>query len=125
MSNLIFEGAGCVPRGELENCRIRTAFHDSEGREIYLEIIGSANPNMKKIKDSDVLGFIDFAFHIDEEDGPTMQRWIRNITKISYTRECILDYVELISGVRFDGMEIVEYNTYHVHDGNGGFICCD
>lgn len=36
----MFEGAGCVPRGELENCRIRTAFTNDEGKRIYLEITG-------------------------------------------------------------------------------------
>lgn len=35
---LYFEGAGCVPCGEVENCRIRTAFRDADGRAIYLEI---------------------------------------------------------------------------------------
>jgi len=28
---LFFEGAGCVERGELENCRIRTAFTNDKG----------------------------------------------------------------------------------------------
>lgn len=41
MKNLLFEGAGCVPRGDLENCRIRTAFTNDEGKQIYLEITGS------------------------------------------------------------------------------------
>lgn len=37
---LLFEGAGCVPCGDLENCRIRTAFTNDEGKRIYLEISG-------------------------------------------------------------------------------------
>ena len=37
---LYFEGAGCVPRGDLENCRIRTAFHLDNGKRVYLEISG-------------------------------------------------------------------------------------
>lgn len=37
---LYFEGAGCVPRGDVPNCRIRTAFHLDDGRAVYLELIG-------------------------------------------------------------------------------------
>jgi len=36
-----FEGAGNVPAGGLDNCRIRTAFHDDLGRAIYLEMTGN------------------------------------------------------------------------------------
>lgn len=35
---LYFEGAGCVPCGEVENCRIRTAFHLDNGTPVYLEL---------------------------------------------------------------------------------------
>lgn len=38
---LLFEGAGCVPRGDVDNCRIRTAFTNDAGERIYLEITGS------------------------------------------------------------------------------------
>ena len=36
---LTFEGAECVPVNDVENCRIRTAFINNQGRAIYLEII--------------------------------------------------------------------------------------
>lgn len=38
---LYFEGAGSVPRGDVENCRIRTAFTNDHGEQIYLELIGA------------------------------------------------------------------------------------
>lgn len=37
---LYFEGAGCVPRGDLPNCRIRTAFYNDRGTLFYLEVNG-------------------------------------------------------------------------------------
>lgn len=39
MKTLYFEGAGGVPRSDLENCRIRTAFHLDDGMPLYLEIV--------------------------------------------------------------------------------------
>jgi len=41
VKTLYFECAGCVPCGEVENCRIRTAFHNDEGKAIYLEVTGN------------------------------------------------------------------------------------
>ena len=37
---LYFEGAGCsgTKRNDVENCRIRTAFHNDKGESIYLEL---------------------------------------------------------------------------------------
>lgn len=40
MKTLYFEGAGCVPRGEVENCRIRTAYKNKHGEIVYLEMTG-------------------------------------------------------------------------------------
>lgn len=37
---LYFEGAGCFPRGDVPNCRIRTAFHLDNGTAVYLELNG-------------------------------------------------------------------------------------
>ena len=36
---LYFEGAGCVPCNDVENCRIRTAFTNKEGKKVYIEFI--------------------------------------------------------------------------------------
>ena len=42
MKTLYFEGAGCIGTqvNDVENCRIRTAFRDNDGKEIYLELGG-------------------------------------------------------------------------------------
>lgn len=34
---LYFEGSGCVPAGEVANCRIRTAFTNDDGKKVYIE----------------------------------------------------------------------------------------
>ena len=36
---LYFEGAGCVPCNDVENCRIRTAFTNKDGKKIYIEFL--------------------------------------------------------------------------------------
>ena len=49
---LYFEGAGCVPRGEVENCRIRAAFTNDNGEKNYLEMNGmevSGKQNQKTL----------------------------------------------------------------------------
>ena len=38
---LFFEGAGTVERGEVANCRIRTAFINDEGEKCYVELSGN------------------------------------------------------------------------------------
>lgn len=35
---LYFEGAGCVPCNDVENCRIRTAFTNKEGKKFILNL---------------------------------------------------------------------------------------
>ena len=44
---LYFEGAGCEKSkvGDVENCRIRTAFHNDDGKGIYLEMHGNEYAN--------------------------------------------------------------------------------
>ncbi len=40
MKNILyFEGAGCVPCNDVENCRIRTAFTNKEGKKVYIEFL--------------------------------------------------------------------------------------
>lgn len=38
---LYFEGAGCAPRGDVANCRIRTCFTNDRGTRFYLEVSGA------------------------------------------------------------------------------------
>ena len=45
MKTLYFEGLGCVPCGDVENCRIATAFHNDKGQPIHLELAGWGEKN--------------------------------------------------------------------------------
>lgn len=65
---LLFEGAGCVPRGDLENCRIRTAFTNDEGKQIYLEILGmeTTKSSAPKFQQFTNYGWFDHCCFINE-----------------------------------------------------------
>lgn len=110
MKTLYFEGAGCVPRGEVENCRIRTAFHDDKGRAIYLEIMGvEADKRSKKRYPSfENIGFVDSCHYItggrDDENENVIHH--RNIKTFEYTKENILHFVNSL-GCSFDQVVIL------------------
>lgn len=103
MKTLYFEGAGCVPRGEVENCRIRTAFTNNEGRQIYLEIMGVDNKKYNK-----PTGYIDSCHYItgkyDDENKNSIQR--RNGVTFEYTKENILKTVNSL-GCNFESVVIL------------------
>ena len=44
---LYFEGAGWVPSNDVENCRIRTAFTNKEGKKIYIEFLSGYKHSRK------------------------------------------------------------------------------
>lgn len=47
---LYFEGAGCVPCNDVENCRIRTAFTNKEGKKIYIEFLSGYKHTKKEME---------------------------------------------------------------------------
>jgi hypothetical protein len=130
MKILYFEGAGCVPRGEVENCRIRTAFTNKEGRQIYLELSGSENayelkPKIKQIKGS--FGWIDHCEYIDEGDYDGGVKKIQGLKaspnvnyQYNYTKAEILRIVNDILGGDFDAIMVLpDLSGYRVHKGKG------
>lgn len=118
---LYFEGAGCENtfRGEISNCRIRTAFTNNEGKKIYLELTGyeKSKDDAKKYhrfeeyKIGDGIGFIDSCHYIsndqniDDENQLRLQ-WERKIN-ISYSYEGILDFINEKCNCSFDSIEIL------------------
>ena len=100
---LYFEGAGCVPCGEVENCRIRTAFRDADGRAIYLEItsIEVTKYTSKMYKHFRNVGFIDACFYIDDEYEPIERGYA-----FEYTKANILQVVNSL-GCSFDEVVIL------------------
>lgn len=123
---LLFEGAGCVPRGDLENCRIRTAFINDEGKQIYLEILGmeTTKSSAPKFQQFTNYGFIDHAFTITEEE-PNYHEFpfVRNFS-FEYTRAEILKLVNSKLNCSFNEIIICNDHTpgaYRVHRERGSY----
>lgn len=123
MKTLYFEGAGCVPVGEVENCRIRTAFTNNNGKQIYLEITGLEKKNKKG--ESEFIGFIDSCHYITNEnpnDDENKNRiYPRNGETFKYTKENILKFVNSLS-CNFDAVVILPdlggYRVFKEKDGH-------
>lgn len=126
MKTLYFEGAGCVPRGDVENCRIRTAFSLDNGKKVYLEITGSEvtkrmAPRFQKFKNA---AFIDHCHYIyasyDDENDHKVYRGYgtaveRTGNEFEYTHENILKFVNSL-GASFDEVVILpDLAGYRVH----------
>jgi hypothetical protein len=108
---LYFEGAGCVPRGEVENCRIRTAFTNDKGEKIYLEMSGievTKNSSKKSIAEYTNAGFIDSCHYITNEGDDENKHSIyhRNTKTFEYTKLEILNIVNSL-GCSFDEVAIL------------------
>jgi hypothetical protein len=120
---LYFEGAGCVPRGEVENCRIRTAFHTNKGEAVYLEILGfevtkNSRPSLKKYTNA---GFIDSCFYIkgDDDENKHSIKGMRD-QSFEYTKAEILNVVNSL-GCSFDEVVILpDLAGYRVFKDDGG-----
>lgn len=127
---LLFEGAGCVPCGDLENCRIRTAFTNDEGKQIYLEIIGceTTKHSAPKFQQFRNYGFIDHAFTITEEE-PNYHEFpfVRNFS-FEYTRAEILKFVNSKLNCSFEVIATDNRHTetaYRVHRERGSYNLMD
>lgn len=72
---LYFEGAGCVPAGEVANCRIRTAFTNDDEKKIYIELLSYTveaidHKKWKRYSEYEVgtvLGFCDYCHYITDD----------------------------------------------------------
>ena len=129
---LVFEGAGCAWRNGVSNCCIRTAFRNDEGKQIYLEIIGSEpmehmknskHPKCREASTWPAYGTVDFAFEITgngrEKDDCNESRFDceRNDDYLfEYTDDNILKFVNDYFGCSFDSIYIdnLRYG-YRVH----------
>jgi hypothetical protein len=124
MKTLYFEGAGCVPRGTVENCRIRTAFTNDCGEKIYLELMGveitkhnkTAYPDYEKLG---YVGIVDCCVAVGDRDYKQI-KVKRNMT-FPYTHKGILDLINPHMRCSFDGVRVADdLSGYRVHaDGSG------
>lgn len=128
MKTLYFEGAGCVPRGDLENCRIRTAFTLDNGKKLYLEISGieTTKHTPHIYKNFTNCGFVDHCHYIDSvgDNGETIRAEERGVN-FEYDREHLLKFVNSL-GASFDEVKILpNLSGYRVHKDGGGYNYAD
>lgn len=124
---LFFEGAGCVPRGDVENCRIRTAFINDEGKRFYLELSGM-EPHKHTPKEwSDkwqYIGFVDYCYELGSE-GEKCGFAIERKT-FGYSKQEILDFVNSQLGCSFESLVVTDmFDMYRVHKDGGGYNLMD
>lgn len=136
---LYFEGAGCVPCNDVENCRIRTAFTNKEGKKIYVEFLSGCKhikveygKNGRKLKHPKIVsksGYLscDSCHYITDDpkiDDCNKSRLSceRNseIEKMKYTKENILAFVNQHCNADFDEIVVLDNLAgYRVHRDNG------
>ena len=122
---LYFEGAGCAPRADVPNCRIRTAFHLDNGTAVYLEISGMETtrctaPIYENFKN---YGVIDHCFCITGtwDDGTSRHKTERSGFAFEYCMDEILRFVNSL-GASFDSVEVLpDLAGYRVHADKGGY----
>lgn len=124
---LYFEGAGCVSCNDVENCRIRTAFTNKEGKKVYIEFIrgykhtvveygknGRKLKNPKTISESGYLSCDDCHYITDDPEIDDSNRsrlgCARNkeIEKVKYTKENILKFVNKYCNADFDEIVVLD-----------------
>ena len=116
---LWFEGAGCAPRGDLSNCRIRTAFRNDEGKVIYLELTGFEANKWDRKHGYDIVGHVDYCYEISE-DGSEFRVGEVESMKYEYCQRDILDLVNGALGCSFEAIRIADsFYNYRVHAGGG------
>ena len=119
MKRLYFENAGMKGTGanDLDNCRLRTAFSSTAGKQVYLEI-GKGYfryQKGKKIISEDGYLKIAFAFYItgDSDDCNTNKVNITLADDVKYCKKSVLNLVNSIGG-DFTDIKCL-YNGYFVH----------
>ena len=129
IKTLYFEGAGCVARGNVPNCRIRTAFHLDDGRPVYLEISGmnttsSTAPMYRRFTNYGIIDHLHFAGACKCGDDRSVFGFDRTYA-FEYTLENILALVNSM-GASFDAVEVLPaLSGYRVHADNGGYNYAD
>lgn len=119
---LFFEGAGCAERGDLENCRIRTAFTNDEGKRFYLELTGvevtkHTPKNWRHFKN---ICFVDYCYELGK-DGEKIRFDIEKY-KFEYDKKSILNFVNSVMGCSFTEIVITDvFYGYRVHKHGGGY----
>lgn len=131
MKTLYFEGAGYVALGDVENCRIRTAFHNNEGRAIYLELSGIERNKYTSehipYYNNRTIGFVDFNYYITESLDDCNQSGVFDVPEgirverkhYEYSKNGILNFVNKTLYCDFDEIKVCDsFDGYRVHKEN-------
>ena len=122
MRTLFFEGAGCVPRGDVENCRIRTAFTNDDGDMVYLELSGMevTKNTAPKFQNFQNCAFVDYCYILSE--GKVNHRYDNGRVNFEYCKQEILNFVNGYLHCSFENIIITdEFDGYRVHKDRGGY----
>lgn len=122
---LWFEGAGCAPRGDLSNCRIRTAFRNDEGKMFYLELTGFEANKWDRKHGYDIVGHVDYCYEISKDGSKFRVDEVESM-KYEYCQRDILDLVNGALGCSFDAIRIADsFYNYRVHADGGKYNLMD
>lgn len=115
---LYFEGAGCVSCKDVENCRIRTAFTNKEGKKIYIEFLSgykhTRKGNGKVVSESGYLSCDSCHYITDDPEIDDCNKLRlsceRNseMEKVKYTKENILAFVNKYCNADFDEIVVLD-----------------
>lgn len=116
---LWFEGAGCVPRGDLSNCRIRTAFRNDEGKTFYLEVYGFESNKYNRDLGFENIGSVDCCYEL-LKDGSEFRVGDVERKRFEYSHRELLKLVNENLGCSFEAIRIADiFYNYRVHAGGG------
>ena len=127
---LFFEGAGLVERGDVENCRIRTAFRNDAGKGFYLELSGVEPTKItpERLRGFMNIGFVDYCYELGVNtsrfrfDGEEQIRFEIEKYNFEYSKQGILNFVNSVLGCSFTEIVVVDmFYDYHVHKDGGGY----
>ena len=108
MKVLKFEGAGCVPTNDVENCRIRTTFKNDRGEEIYLEMNGHNSHSNSPGHVGKFHGFISHLFFTkDVQSNYSPELSDKSKYVFEYSKQNILRFINRELNCSFDTIEIL------------------
>lgn len=107
---LYFEGAGCdwTKRNDVDNCRIRTAFTNKEGKKIYVELSGFETRDKKG--NTTTKGYVDSLHYITSDpkiDDCNNSRLKIEGHELVYTKEGMLNFINQECNCNFTEIKIL------------------
>lgn len=140
---LYFEGAGCVPCNDVENCRIRTAFTNRDGKKIYIELLSGYKhirtkieygKNGRKLRYPRIIsedGYLccNYCHYITEDPEIDDCNYSRldcernqEMKKVKYTKENILAFVNENCNADFEEIVVLDdLAGFRVYSGSGKY----